>query len=149
MSRTDAMWEYSEHFDQIIQRYSHIIVAQFFGHTHKDQWEIAYTNYSAPSAQSAVSITYIAPALTPTSGNPTFRVYSVDSDTYAVLDYTIYFANMTDGHFQTRPVWQEYYSAKEAYGPLLSPPQINPAVEMKPSWWHQVTEVFMNNDAVF
>lgn len=49
---------------------------------------------------------YIAPALTPTSGNPTFRVYSVDPVTFAVLDFSVYYANITSPTFQDGPKWQ-------------------------------------------
>lgn len=76
----------------------------FYGHTHQgksyesafssrsfaefliDEFEIAYSTPAAPTAATAVMVSYIAPALTPTSGNPTFRVYSVDPVTFAVLE---------------------------------------------------------------
>lgn len=37
MGRVDALWDYSDYFDQIIQRYEGTIAGQFFGHTHHDQ----------------------------------------------------------------------------------------------------------------
>lgn len=74
--------------DQIIQRYTSTIAALFWGHTHRE-WETSNTNYTHPSFSSATAIHYIAPALTPTSANPTFRVYSIDPETYAILDYTV------------------------------------------------------------
>jgi sphingomyelin phosphodiesterase len=57
----------------IVQRFDATIAAVFYGHTHKDEFEIAYSDYSAQSASTATMMSYIAPALTPTSGNPTFR----------------------------------------------------------------------------
>ncbi len=49
------------------------ILTELGRHTHKDEFEIAYSDYTAQSAKTATMMSYIAPALTPTSGNPTFR----------------------------------------------------------------------------
>lgn len=131
LGRPDALWDYSEYFDQIVQRYKATIAAQFFGHTHHDQYEIAYPDYTAPSADTANSITYITTAMTPTSGNPAFRVYYVDPETWGVLDSVTYFANMSLPDYQTTgPTWAKYYSAKETYGPLVDPPLTDPAAEI-------------------
>lgn len=78
--------------DKIIQRFDATIVAVFYGyvtlllmagiwgpandrasHTHKDEFEIAYSDYTKQDFTTATMMSYIAPALTPTSGNPTFR----------------------------------------------------------------------------
>lgn len=149
MGRVDALWDYSQYFDQIIKRYEGTIAGQFFGHTHHDQWEIAYTDYLNPSADTALGVSYITNALTPTSGNPTFRVYSIDPDTWSILDHTTYIANMSDTDFQTSPKWEKYYSVKSTYGPLVDPPYTHPATELTGAFWHNVTEVFAKNDTAF
>lgn len=150
MGHSDALYDYSFYFDQIVQRYEATIAAMFFGHTHRDQWEISYSNYSDQTSQTATAISYIAPALTPTSGNPPFRVYSVDPVTFGILDYTVYYANMSRSDYQTvGPIWEKYYSVKESYGPLIDPPYTNPAAELVPAFWHNLTEVFVNNDTIF
>jgi sphingomyelin phosphodiesterase len=74
----------------------------FYGHTHKDEFEIAYSNYSAQSASTATMMSYIAPALTLTSGNLTFRVYSINPVTFGVLDFTVYITNMSSSTYQTK-----------------------------------------------
>jgi sphingomyelin phosphodiesterase len=94
-------------------------------------------------------VSYIAPALTPTSGNPTFRVYSVDPVTFAILDYTVYYTNLSSPTYQSNPVWEKLYSVKEAYGSLLTPPYTDPTAELTPAFWHNVTVLFENDDAVF
>lgn len=76
--RADCLYDYSSYFDQIVSRYEYTIAALFWGHTHLDQFEISYTDYQNRSADGAQAIGYIAPSLTPTSGNPNFRVYTVD-----------------------------------------------------------------------
>ena len=94
-------------------------------------------------------VSYITPALTPTSGNPTFRVYSVDPVTFAVLDFSVYYANISSATYQDGPTWQLLYSAKEAYGSLLSPAVTDASAELTPAFWHNVTVLFENDDAVF
>lgn len=147
---TDFLYDYSASFDEIVQRYHETIAGMFWGHTHRDQFEISYKNYTNQTADGAVAVSYITSSLTPTSGYPSFRVYSIDPVTYNVLDYTVYYANMSVPSFQTTgPTWQKLYSFKEAYGSLLSPPYIEPSAELTPAFFHNVTVLFQNNDTVF
>jgi sphingomyelin phosphodiesterase len=133
-----------------MNRYSSTIAAMFFGHTHRDHFQITYSNYANRTAGNALLVSYIAPSLTPTSGMPAFRVYDVDPVTFAVLDSTTYTANMNDPAFQTTgPVWKKYYSAKESYGPLTNPPVTSPGAELSPAFWHDVTAAFETNNAAF
>lgn len=94
-------------------------------------------------------VSYIAPALTPTSGNPTFRVYSVDPITFGILDYTVYYTNISSPSFATDPVWEELYSVKEAYGSLVSPAVTEASAELTPAFWHDLTTLFEDDDAVY
>jgi sphingomyelin phosphodiesterase len=94
-------------------------------------------------------VSYIAPALTPTSGNPTFRVYSVDPVTFAVLDYTVYYANISSPTYQSGPTWEKLYSVKETYGSLVSPPVTDASAELTPAFWHDLTTLFEDDDAVY
>lgn len=121
----------------------------FFGHTHQDEFEISYSTPESPAFDTATMVSYIAPSLTPTSGNPSFRVYSVDPETFGVLDYTVYYANISSPAYQDGPVWEVLYSAKEAYGSLLTPPVTDAAAELTPAFWHNVTTLFENDDDVF
>ncbi|PMD54294.1 sphingomyelin phosphodiesterase [Hyaloscypha bicolor E] len=149
LGKSDAFHDQSEYFDQIIQRFDATISATFYGHTHQDEFEIAYSTPAAPTSETAVMVSYIAPALTPTSGNPTFRVYSVDPVTFAILDYTVYYANISSPTYQSGPVWEKLYSVKEAYGSLLTPPYTDATAELTPAFWHNVTVLFENDDDVF
>ncbi|KAJ5673981.1 hypothetical protein N7462_009420 [Penicillium macrosclerotiorum] len=145
----DHFRDHSHYFDQIVQRYDATIAALFFGHTHTDEFQIAYANYSARSWDSATAMGYVAPSMTPTSGPPSFRVYDIDPVTFAVLDFTQYIANITDPAFQTSPAWTPYYSAKASYGAALTPPVTDPAAELTPGFWHNVTVAMQQDDAVF
>ncbi|CRG86965.1 sphingomyelin phosphodiesterase [Talaromyces islandicus] len=146
---SDHFHDYSHYFDQIVQRYDASIAALFFGHTHTDQFQIAYSDYSNQNADTATAMGYIMPSLTPTSGPPAYRVYDIDPVTFGVLDFTVYIANISDPDYQNGPTWAKYYSAKETYGSLLSPPVTDPSAELTPAFWHNVTAVFETNDAAF
>jgi sphingomyelin phosphodiesterase len=132
-------------FNQIVNRYEATIAGMFYGHTHLDEFEISYSDYNNRNAQNAVAMSYITPSMTPTSGAPTFRVYSIDPVTYAILDFTDYTTDITAPSL----VWKKYYSAKETYGALLTPPVTSATAELTPAFWHDVTAVFEASDAAF
>lgn len=57
----------SNYMDQIFKRYDNTIAAKFFGHSHKDQFEIGYTDYTNQTLENALGISFISGAMTPTS----------------------------------------------------------------------------------
>ncbi|KAG5988730.1 hypothetical protein E4U54_004550 [Claviceps lovelessii] len=150
LGSSDTLPNASNYFAQIVRRYSKTIKAMFFGHTHADHFQISYSNYVNRLQSNAFAMSYICPSLTPTSGHPAFRVYDVDPETFAVLDATTYIADMSDPNFQTSgPRWKKYYSAKEAYGRVVTPQVTDAAAEISPSFWHNVTEAFQKNETLF
>jgi sphingomyelin phosphodiesterase len=144
----DTFHDQSNYYDQVIQRYKHTIANQFFGHTHSDEFQLAYSNYSDRTKDTVTSMAWIAPSLTPRSGNPAFKVYDVDPDTYEIMDAKVYSANLSHPEYQIEPVWNMLYSARDLYGPLISG-GLNPSDPLSPSFWHQVTEVLETNDETF
>lgn len=145
----DHFHDYSHYLDQIVNRYEATIAALFFGHTHTDLFQISYSNYTDRSPDTATVMGYITPSLTPTSGPPSFRIYDIDPVTFGVVDYTVYISNTSAAGFQENPKWEEYYSAKDAYGALLSPPYTEPTAELTPAFWHNVTVLMENDETVF
>ncbi|KAF7344826.1 Saposin B-type domain-containing protein [Mycena venus] len=146
LGKEDTLIDQSNYYDQVLQRYKNTIAGQFFGHSHKDQFEIAYSNYSEQTAQNAVGVGLVAPALTPTSGNPAFKIYDIDPDTYEVMDARVIFTNISEPSFQIQPQWGLYYSARETYGPLVG---LSPNEPLSPAFWHNLTEVFAVNETAF
>ncbi|CAP99050.1 Pc22g17620 [Penicillium rubens Wisconsin 54-1255] len=145
----DHFRDHSEYFDQIVQRYDATISGLFYGHTHRDGFQIAYSDYNNREWNTATAMGYVAPAVTPTEGSPSFRVYEVDPVTFGVLDYTQYIANISDPSFQTKPEWVPYYSAKADYGSKISPPLTDPKAEISPAFWHNVTVAMERDPTVF
>lgn len=70
LGASDALYDQSNGFDQVVNRFSNTIAAMFFGHTHKDEFQISYSNYAARSYSNAVAYSYVMPSLTPTDGMP-------------------------------------------------------------------------------
>ncbi|KAJ0319915.1 hypothetical protein Brms1b_003507 [Colletotrichum noveboracense] len=166
MGTSDALHDGSNYFDQIVNRYKSTIAGLFSGdyppshpndieadnnpgHTHLDHFQISYSNYTNRTASNAVATSYIAPSMTPLSGMPAFRLYTIDPTTFGILDIETYVADMADPMFQTTgPVWKRSYAAKETLGALLDTP-VPADEELTPAFWHNVTVALENDRAAF
>ncbi|CAH1175864.1 unnamed protein product [Phaedon cochleariae] len=119
-------WE--ENYNAIVERFSHIIQGQFYGHTHTDELKIFYKNYSEP-----INVGYNGGSLTPyTKFNPNYKVMTVDPDSYEVIDVETYIFNLTEAnqHSNLTPNWLKMYSMQEAYGlNKLSPQNFDQLVD--------------------
>jgi sphingomyelin phosphodiesterase len=73
----------------------------------------------------------------------------VDPVTFAILDFSVYYTNISSPTYQSGPTWGLLYSVKETYGPLVSPPVTDPTAELTPAFWHSLTSLFESDDAVF
>ncbi|KAI0308526.1 hypothetical protein OF83DRAFT_1160622 [Amylostereum chailletii] len=142
--KADFAHDQSNYYDQVVQRYENTIAAQFFGHSHMDEIEIAYSDWNNQTVDTADGVVFIAPALTPNSGNPAFKMYDVDPDTFEVLDAKVFFTNISSSTFQTDPTWDIYYSTRATWGPLAG--ALGPYDPLKASFWHALTEVFQTNE---
>lgn len=115
-------------YNEIISVYAPIIRGQFFGHTHFDEVRIFYRNELEPTG-----VAYLAPSVTTYIGLvPTFRLYSTDPDTGAIVDHMTYTFDISKANYMEKlftnpfwkpmPGWKFEYSARQAYDlPSLSP----------------------------
>ncbi|VEN41642.1 unnamed protein product [Callosobruchus maculatus] len=106
-------WERS--FVALVQRFAHIIVGQFYGHTHTDELKMFYDEKTGE----AINVGYNGASLTTYEDyNPNYKVMYVDSNTYELLDIETYIMNMTHSNLHPNhpPYWYKLYSMKEAYG---------------------------------
>ncbi|BGP58182.1 hypothetical protein JCM8202v2_005843 [Rhodotorula sphaerocarpa] len=138
----------SNYLAQIFNRYRHTIAAHFYGHTHSDSFAVGYSDYLARTAETAIGVAFIGGSLTPMSGNPVFRVYEVDPDTYEIMDFTPYTFDLDAVGFGHPPDWQPYYSARESYG-LGMDPSWPAGASLNSTFWHRVTENFEKNDTMY
>ena len=67
---------WAKNWAKVVDRFANTISAQFYGHTHNDQFELWYdteTN-SVP-----INVGYVTPSVTTFTGlNPSYRIYTVD-----------------------------------------------------------------------
>jgi len=101
----DCLQVWSRNYHRIINRFEDTIVGQFFGHTHQDEFEIFYdeddkTGKGLNSTHFAflrpTSVAFISPSVTTFGGvNPGYRIYSMDAETFSLVDHETYFVNLT------------------------------------------------------
>ncbi|KFM77578.1 Sphingomyelin phosphodiesterase, partial [Stegodyphus mimosarum] len=138
----DCLGVWSRNYYEIINRYESTVMAQFFGHTHKDEFEIFYDK-SGPKPR-PTNIIYIGPSVTTYDGvNPGYRIYTVDGNyprsSRVVLDHETYYLNLTEANSHMEPVWRFEYSAKEAFN----------MTSLLPSDWDLLINHFEEDDKLF
>ncbi|NXF56502.1 ASM phosphodiesterase, partial [Oceanites oceanicus] len=110
---------WSWNYYRIVSRFEGTIAAQFFGHTHVDEFEMFYDEETLTRP---VSVAFVAPSVTTYINlNPGYRVYEVDGaypgSSHAVLDHETFILNLTEANVPgAEPRWQRLYRAREAYG---------------------------------
>lgn len=109
--------EHSERLAAIFLKFSHVIIGQFYGHTHRDSVTVQRDHTGSP-----VNVVFVAPAVTPirnikepTSNNPGFRVYLLDQD-HRVQDLVQWYLNLTEANLQQRALWRVGYVMTLEYG---------------------------------
>lgn len=113
----DCLKAWSANYYKIINRYESTVRAQFFGHTHRDHFEVFYDE---EDNNRATSIAYIAPSVTTYPNmNLAYRIYNIDGDyedsTHVVLDHQTHVLNLTDINLTDKFTWLDEYTAKDAY----------------------------------
>ena len=69
-----CLGRWSHEYNRLIKRFRNIIVGQFFGHTHFDEFQIFFDE------KKPINMAYLAPSETSVDGlNPAYRIYELDS----------------------------------------------------------------------
>ncbi|UYV61789.1 SMPD1 [Cordylochernes scorpioides] len=140
----DCLSEWSRNFYKIINRYEGTVTAQFYGHTHTDEFEVFYDEETLTRP---TSIAYVGPSVTTYEGvNPGYRIYTVDGNYkdsskftnimigkivkfywyQLVLDHETYTMDLEEANRNDKPVWELEYTAKADLGmPSLTPKDWN------------------------
>ncbi|XP_031785988.1 sphingomyelin phosphodiesterase isoform X5 [Nasonia vitripennis] len=114
---SDCLKVWSRNYYHIINRYESTITAQFFGHTHYDEFEVFY---DTADLGRALSIAYIGPSVSPYYDlNPGYRIYYVDGDhpktTRMVIDHESWVMNLKEANLYDFPIWYKSYSARQTF----------------------------------
>ncbi len=95
----------------LTERYANIIIGQMYGHLHED----IFTLMKSHQGQN-INVVYTNPSLTTfTYLNPAFRVYSMESSTFKLLDYTQYYLNLEKSNKEKVPDWQISYNFTDLF----------------------------------
>jgi len=113
----DCLKAWSWNYYKIVNRYEGTIAGQFFGHSHKDYFEIFYDESNHTRA---TNIAYVGPSVTTYSYiNPGYRIYTVDGNyknsSRVVLDHETYILNLTEANISDNPKWELEYTTKVDY----------------------------------
>eukprot|EP00058_Branchiostoma_floridae_P011432 XP_002596920.1 hypothetical protein BRAFLDRAFT_76421 [Branchiostoma floridae] len=132
---------WSWNYYRIINRYESTVAAQFFGHTHKDHFELFYDmkNRTRPT-----NIAYIGPSVTTYQYlNPGYKVYEIDGNytgsSMQVVNQQTYILNLTEANLTDKPVWKLEYDTKEAYN----------MSSMTPADWDKFVQRLEKDDKLF
>lgn len=136
-------------FTQVIERFSpHVVAGVFFGHTHRDEFTVLYSNNATEKvATEAVNVAFLDESVTPYKYfNPGWRYYEIDAKTFQVINIHHYFTRLNNtfteepsvNDTQTiKPVWEYEYSSRDAYDPEGIWPKDAP---LNATFWHDVAE---------
>eukprot|EP00475_Leptophrys_vorax_P022677 TRINITY_DN30897_c0_g1_i1.p1 TRINITY_DN30897_c0_g1~~TRINITY_DN30897_c0_g1_i1.p1 ORF type:complete len:561 (-),score=125.20 TRINITY_DN30897_c0_g1_i1:1206-2888(-) len=109
---SDSCGKYWPSWHKVLERFENTILGNFAGHTHDDKYTVTYDQNKR-----AFGATFFPGSITPEGRNPGFRVYEIDRKTKAVLDFTQYWANLTEANMEdSSPKWLVEYKASESYG---------------------------------
>lgn len=129
-------WLYN--FMRIVERFQDTILAQYYGHTHADEFRVLY---SVANETKSIGFEFVAPSLTTyTEYNPAYRVYQMNSRGQ-LFDHETYFFNITRSNwdFRSEPSWRLGYRALETFR----------LDSLHHSEWHQMIERMEASDDFF
>jgi sphingomyelin phosphodiesterase len=137
-----SLQTYGDFYGQIVSQYQDIIVGQFFGHDHRDQFEVMQSS----TGRGLAGVVYIAPSVTPFPNiNPSYRIYVMDPNTYEIIDYEQYHLDLSEANslvMQNRSeeiTWKLAYTARSEYN----------LEDLRASSWWKLTENFHEDSNLF
>lgn len=107
---------WNREYDKLIRQFSHIISGHFVGHTHSDEFTVINSEDDVPVP---LNVAWGGGSGTSFVGlNSNYRLYTVESDTFEVVDFETYIFNLTEANLtpDQPPKWFKEYSFRDAYG---------------------------------
>lgn len=84
----DQLYGWGKRYNLVVERFSHIIRGQFYGHTHHDHFEV---QHGERNKSEVIGVQHIGPSQSYYDKRvPGFKVYKIDVDTNHVLNYDLY-----------------------------------------------------------
>ncbi|XP_037078854.1 sphingomyelin phosphodiesterase-like [Pollicipes pollicipes] len=117
---TDCLAVWSKNYYRIVDRYSGTVAAQFFGHTHFDEYSLIYPEVPGDpeGSANATGLMYIGPSITTYLNlNPGYRLYDVEKKgNKMVVDHETWIMDLDKANRFGHPHWFRLYSARKAFG---------------------------------
>ena len=128
---------FSGKFNRLMEEYQDIVVASFAGHAHT---AFERVKFDSETSQKPIFVQYVSGSGDPNGQlNPTFRVYTYNTSTFEILDYTQHYldiraanANYTAG---LPPVWKTDPPARELFR----------LENLSPAMWADLATFWVNN----
>ncbi|XP_031341314.1 sphingomyelin phosphodiesterase-like isoform X1 [Photinus pyralis] len=125
-----CFYNWGKEYTRIVERFAHVIVGQFNGHSHDDDF---FVYFNSQNHSEVVNVAYVGgSATTYTNSNPNYKIFDIDSNTYNVLNYETWIYNLTEANLTPKnpPRWYKLYDIKSAYGlPSLNPADFTDLME--------------------
>lgn len=151
----DAIPKPSAVFSKIIQRFSpHIITGIFFGHTHRDEFQILYAGNVLDHALDkgndveAVNVAWISQSITPlVNYNPGWRYYKVDKKSFSIMDSVNFYTPLEETIEFDRDWtdWRYLYSARDTYDLGRNWPENKP---LDGEFWSEVARTMKDDNDI-
>ncbi|CAG9820155.1 unnamed protein product [Phaedon cochleariae] len=141
---------WAREYNRIIERFANTITGQFYGHTHLDQFYIYYGSDLKPT-----NVAWNGASVVADKANPNYKLYTVDSKNFNVLDTESWTFNLTKANENKTTVeWYSLYTMKKAFDlKSLDPSEMDNLVE-KMATNHTLIDSYYkfyhrNSDAAF
>jgi hypothetical protein len=131
----NALANWTQWYSDIADQFSDVIAAHFAGHTHKDEKRIFYGRDGR-----AAAVAHVLPSVTTQiNRNPSVMHFKYNRTTFELLDYTVYYSNLTQANADRFFTFAPFYSALHYYG----------LADMSASSWHTLFESMRCDRGVF
>ncbi|KAF8382030.1 asm-3 [Pristionchus pacificus] len=142
----EALEGWAINYYKVINRFEDTITAQFFGHTHSEEFNMFYENPDDASSR-PTGVTWSAPSLTTYSEYfPAYRVYTIEGQyagsQYRVIDWAEYYVNITEANANPTkdPEWKTLYAS------VLAEYEMDDA---SPAEWDKFITKMITDDKLF
>ncbi|CAB4066404.1 SMPD1 [Lepeophtheirus salmonis] len=100
-------------YSKIVNRFANTIIAQFYGHTHVDEFVVFYDQEERPT-----NVGFVTPSITTyTDVNPSYRIFTMErsnSSTFRIIDYDTHIMDLKKSNEADDGLYfSKLYSAKE------------------------------------
>lgn len=132
---SESSHNFTDTFIELMSKYHNTVVNQFWGHSHKDEF-----NLYQDSAGNFVSHSFVVPSVEPDNHLPSFRVYQVDQvDDLTITNYQQYTVDLDRLNAGEMVDYEIYYDAVIDYG----------MTDMSTDSWYNLTVRMESNDTLF